>query len=165
MDHKGEVGTIDIVAKHLEWANETVGKKLSAVRAEVFRLEGKLARNPLKLELDFGVESVVLRCASDGATLSVTSDPLASADMDESGEILVADWSGRRPFARVLGRVLDDVQAIYDRSDRTVIGVMLRFGDEQLDIVNLGDELVPRPAIDEALLEGASRVSLRKLSH
>ena len=148
----------DIIASHIEWASDAVGKRLLAVRAEVFQFEGRPTSHPLKLELDFGDKSVILTCASDGETLSVSSEPLRSADTSEAGSVEVADWSGVRPFARVAKLTLDDVQAIYDRRDHALIGVTLRFGSERMDIVNLGDEMIARSAIDEALLEGARRV-------
>lgn len=115
---------------------------LEAVTAAVFVFEGKMMKDkPLHLALHFeGGISFSLHADSDGESLRVDHAALVPVDMEESGEIVIVDFSRSLPWKSAVGRSL--VQATEVQSAGYTIGLELGFdGGTAAYVFNWGDDI------------------------
>lgn len=121
---------------------EVIGRPLRKVIASVHFFEGRLDDGPLCLWLSFeDLTSFRLFGASDGWHLGIDRALPEPIDMEESGEIILADVSNRTMFGQMVGRELKRAWLVESPAGE-VIGVRFDFGVALEPIViNWGDEL------------------------
>lgn len=120
-----------------------IGAVLKAVNGEVYHFRGKVFdETPIAIALAFdsGV-GVTIESAEDGETLNISDRALAVEDLGESGSNEIDDLGGDPLWAAALGQRLTEVADVIDTALGVTAGVVLRFGDHQVVIVNRGSDL------------------------
>ena len=122
---------------------DAVGHSLSGCVAALHLFEESIDRSPVYLWLEFeNLQAIRFSGSSDGNEVLADTQPPEPVDMEESGEIIIADLSNTPVISSNIGKQLVSVRLVGAATGH-VIGVKLEFDStEGFYVLNWGDEIL-----------------------
>ena len=120
-----------------------VGRTIDRVHVEAHAFKGVVDPGPpIRLYLRLSeTEYVCIGCGADGESLYWDESLPEPVDMEESGEIVIADRTNQPPWFQVNSRTVESVAVMRSPEGGAIEGIKLEFGDgRRVLVVNNGDE-------------------------
>jgi len=141
------------------------GRKITGIKALVYVSLDNVYdfENPYDISFIFdNDECLNFSCGCDFVSLDVKNKRIQGFDMQDSGRAEVVDFSTHHPFSQVLNNSLVEVFILHSGVDDKNIGCSLSFGDIDISILNLGDEIFYFSPLSNELILG-EKITSHKL--
>lgn len=131
------------------------GRKLTEIKALVYvSVDNNYDfKNPYDIIFVFdNDEYLTFSCSNDFSSLDVKNKRIKGFDMQESGRAEVVDFSTHDPFSKILNNCLMEMFILHSGVDDKNIGFSLSFGNINISILNLGDDIFYYPSLSDELI-------------